>query len=148
MDISKEILEAEKGFRLWEELYKKIEFTNRDRIVCFPEGENELTKEVLKQLNDYIEKKYLQRIVLVINQNHTIDISKFNLVGKIIIHRMNDDEMKCLVRFLRIVNLMDKVIVVSDKQPFGNLNMIGVKGITLQQYVAGTYLWRTNASND
>ena len=57
MDISKEMLEAEKGFQLWEKLYKKNELTNQDRIVCFPEGENELTNEVLKQLNDYIEKK-------------------------------------------------------------------------------------------
>lgn len=148
MDISREIIEAKKGFHVWKKLYKGNKITNQDRILCLLECENELNKAVLMQLDDYIEKKYLQRIVLVINEKDRTNIKEYNCAEKVTVYRINDDEMNYLIRFLRVVNLMDCVIVVSDKPPFGNLNLIGVKDITLQQYIAGTYLWRTNATND
>ena len=149
MDINIEIEEANQGLQLWLDLNQKYHIYEDDKIICFPTNNMELNRECLKQLGEFAKAKYLSRLLIFILESSN---PYLKLIGNIqsvetVAIILNDFDMKNLIRFIRLVDTTSQVIVISDDTPFGNLNLVGKYGIDLEDYVSGSYLWRTNVTN-
>lgn len=147
IDFDKEIGEARQGFEIFKGIEEELGKDDDTCIICLPTDNKELNIEICGQLDEYAKAKYIKNIVLICRKgtNYLCDQSQFNLSLRTLY--LNDEDMNNFVRYLKLVNNSDRIIVVSAEMPFGNLELVGKHGISISDYVAGTYLWRTNATD-
>lgn len=141
--IEQEIKEAKNGLFIWNELQANYSILVEDQIICFPTKNKELNKETLQQIEEYMIAKYLKRLLIIVYDEVEIEALNENIE----IVKISKDKMDCFIRYIKLVDCSNQIIVISDEMPFGNLCLVEKGGITLKEYIANSYLWRTNATN-
>lgn len=147
MDITKEVQEASRGYDIWRNINDKYDITDSDCVICFPTENKKLNDSVIQQLDEYGRKKYIDRYIFLCKTPILQLKGELDDNFQIELLQMNSNELNDLMRFFRLINVMKNVVIVSDQEPFSNFNMIGKYGITLETFVAGSFLWRTDVTN-
>lgn len=120
---------AEKGRIFWLDFKKEISWNDNWSLILVPD-ENPILREALVRLLPEIERrKYMVQPVIL--SDCKIDKCSDNVIYKLI----SSDEMQALLKYYRLCQFASNVYVVSFKMPFGNENMVGMEGITIDDYL-------------
>ena len=75
------------------------------------------------------QEKYMEKVVVLTEELHTV-ISK-----DIIQVQRNQQVIESIMRYYRLQQFAFNIYVASDEMPYGCSSIIGVKGITIEDYV-------------
>ncbi len=120
---------SRRGRAVWKEIEKKYHVLEEDSLVLFPDNDEKLNYAALRNLGGYLKKKYISRVLLIFSDRNIIYGSKYQVIN------IKEDMMRDLLRYYRLTQFREKIVVISMKEPFGNDGIIGEKGITLDDYV-------------
>ncbi|MGN0429843.1 MAG: hypothetical protein ACI4E2_07270 [Acetatifactor sp.] len=147
MDISKELQEAKGGFEIWKRINAKYDIQENGSVICFPTDNMELNDAVIRQFSDYKKKKYIDNLILIMRDPLSQTTYRLESDLHVELICLRQEEITAFVRFLRLVNVMKRVVVISDEEPFSNLNLVGKYNISIDSFVAGSFLWRIDVTN-
>jgi len=130
---------AMSGAQIWRNIESKYRLGKFDIVICFPTTNVCLNEMAMKHIEKYATGKYLKRVIIVLNEE---SISDTNTTTDIVIEKelLSKSKMRSFIYFIRLVNICDRIIVISAEEPFGNLNLLGKYDIDLDDYVSGTYI--------
>lgn len=135
IDIREKKEKALKGREIWLAIKTKYGIDDHSCVVlldCECETES-IVNEILPR---YLKKKYLDKAVVL----SSADISEYvNEAGNIICHRIDITAKDLLLAYRKASKFFEYFIVVSLEEPFGNFNLVGKYGITMDSYIEGTF---------
>lgn len=120
---------AEKGRNLWLDFKKKVSWNDEWSLIIVPNEAPELREALIRLLPEIKRRKYMIQPV-IISECEIADCPE-NVIYKLI----SCEDMLALLKYYRLCQFASNVYVVSCKMPFGNDGMIGVKGITIDNYL-------------
>ena len=140
MNIECEIMQARRGLIIWKSIKEKYQLSDCDCVVCFPTSNEQLNNVASSHVDRYAKAKYYKRAILLMEEGVEISMRETREDVDIVKEYLDDQSMKSLVYFFRLMSVGNNVTVVSAEEPFGNLNLIGKYGIDMEEYVSGTYI--------
>jgi len=144
-EIWKVLKKTEAGKECWGRIIKDIEFDINVCFVCLPTSDEKLNRESIGQLGEYLQAKYYRDFCIVSCKGNKALLDEFSYTREKTIY-IDRNSMENLVSFIKIQNLGDNVVVISLEEPFCNYSMAKKIGIPMEEYIAGTFLWRSNAT--
>lgn len=145
-EFHKAVKKAENGKKCWNQIIRDHGFNKNMCIICLPTMDEALNRACIDQIEEYVRAKYYTDFYFVsIIENQTI-LTKYCFLRKKVVY-INSNEMENLIMFMKFVRIGDNVIFVSMDEPFSNWSMVRKLNISLDNYIAGTFLWRSNAAN-
>lgn len=123
------------GREYWMSLKESYGINEDCYLVLCPSEDSLLNKMAMKNLSDFLIRKYIKRaVVLSIDSaiktyfpcTNNIDVF-FEIAKK--------EKMDSILKYYRLTQFAFNVVVISMEMPFGNSNIIGKKGITLEDYI-------------
>lgn len=127
--------EALKGRELWLKIKEKYQVSNEDVIVLVREPGDEMGQEVIRQMNSYLNRKYLKRAIII-----TQETNACNTVSNILYHTELKDGIKCIEQYYRLAQFTKNIVVASGDTPFGGDGIVGKNNISVAEYVADAIL--------
>lgn len=126
---------ALKGWEYWLDLKERYRFNEKDGLIICPSDNCLLNKVAMEKLNEFLIRKYIQRVVIlsVVPEIESY-YSRCDKV-KAYFQQIGSANMYCLLKYYRLTQFTKNIVVISCEEPFGNRNIIGKKGITLSDYV-------------
>lgn len=121
------------GRKVWLELKEKYLITNDKCLVFISSSNKELNHYAIKNLKEYIEKKYYTGALVVCEDELKEDEKQY--VQDFDVVCIDENIVKDLLAYYRLVQFTKNIVVVSEKEPYGNLGIVGKKDITLEDYV-------------
>lgn len=138
IDLQADIEDAKRGREIWLEIKGQysLEPVN-DCLVILPSQERKLNQAAMKEIPDYMERKYLHRAIIISISSVplTEQGQQFAEERQIFLKQLEKVQCKQLLKYYRLIQFTKNVIVVSLEEPYGNGNIIGKKGITMDDYV-------------
>ena len=135
IDIREKKEKALKGREIWLAIKTKYGIDDHSCVVlldCECETES-IVNEILPR---YLKKKYLDKAIIL----SSADISKcVNDMENIIFHRLDINDKDLLLTYRKASKFFEYFIVLSSEEPFGNFNLVGKYGITMDSYIEGTF---------
>lgn len=132
------LYQAYKGRFIWECIKRKYgRGLAPSRYILFPENDEEYNAWGLRYMPDYIKKEHFDRVViLTYNAKLEEDCKRISHPNKKVV-RIEEDKMKCLMRYAGLVNKNDEWTIVSVKQPYDTCaeRLLGKKGVTKRDIV-------------
>lgn len=138
MDLQVDIESAKRGRELWLEIKGQYSFESiNDCLVILPLQEEKLNQAALKEIPDYMQRKYLYKAIVISISGipQTEQRQKSAKEQQIFFKRLEKMQCRQLLKYYCLTQFTKNVIVVSLEEPYGNGNIIGKKGITLDDYV-------------
>lgn len=138
IDLQADIEDAKRGRELWLEIKGQYSFDPiNDCLVILPSQERKLNQAAMKEIPDYMERKYLHRAIIISISSVplTEQGQQFAEERQIFLKQLEKVQCKQLLKYYRLTQFTKNVIVVSLEEPYGNGNIIGKKGITMDDYV-------------
>ncbi len=123
---------AKKGLDIWKKLKNRYGISMEWAIIIFPEKDLVLNKLGLDLLPQYLQRKYLQKVLIIsVGQLRTEKVSRMGIYLEIV----TENEMSMLLKYYRLVQFAKNIVVVSYREPFGTDGMIDKEESTLRDYV-------------
>ena len=124
--------EAVKGRALWIKVKEMYEVEpEKSLLVIYDMRESQYLREVNEYLEKLVAKGEYKKIYLF--SCSTIIESNMDIVEII----LSEEEMECIQSYCRLVKFAPHIRPIIYREPFGNLNMIDYKGITINEYLRG-----------
>lgn len=120
---------ARKGHDFWIRFKKEISWKDDWSLIIVPNENPELREALTRLLPEIEHRKYMIHSVII--SDCELEGCPRNIINKLI----SAEEMSALLKYYRLCQFASNVYVVSFKMPFGNEGMIGVKGITIDNYL-------------
>lgn len=120
---------AEKGRNLWLDFKKEVSWKDEWSLIIVPNEAPELREALIRLLPEIKRRKYMIQPV-IISECEIADCPE-NVIYKL----MSSEDMLALLKYYRLCQFASNVYVVSCEMPFGNDGMIGVNGITIDNYL-------------
>ena len=121
--------EAIHGRNNWIDIKKQVGWQDNWTLVILPNRHSELVQCVIRMLPQIKQEKYMEKVVVLTEELHTV-ISK-----DIIQVQRNQQVIESIMRYYRLQQFASNIYVASDEMPYGCSSIIGVKGITIEDYV-------------
>lgn len=135
IDIQGKKEKALKGREIWLAIKTKYEIDDNSCVVLL-DCEYETESIVNNILPRFLKKKYLDKAIVL----SSADISKYvNDAENIICHKLDITDKDLLLTYRKTSKFFEYFIVVSSEEPFGNFNLVGKHGITMDSYIEGTF---------
>lgn len=134
-DLEKEFCCAKEGRLVWHKIKNKYSFTNMFGLVIFPMTDMNINKEAVALLPDYKEQMFLQKIVVVTNQEAVICELKAAAYENICYELVSDEQMRQLLMYYRLVYFCAHIVVVSLEEPLGNTLLLRNERVNLKTYI-------------
>ena len=127
---------ASEGRRCWLSLKEKYDL-DMDWYLIICSTENKALNDcAMENLCDFLERKYKYKAVIVSFYNQKeIDINEQAKYWEIKKELLSKKKVDTLVKYYRLLSFFPNIVVISDEEPFGNLNIVGKKEITMHDYV-------------
>lgn len=137
---------AEEGKKCWNQVVSERGFNKNMCVICLPTVDDELNRASILQIEEYLQAKYYADYYLISRNENRNLLNEYPYIDKktVYIDRTNMEKM---ILFMKLINMGDNVIVISLEEPYCNYSMANELKIPLDKYIAGTFLWRTNATN-
>lgn len=138
IDLQADIEDAKRGREIWLEIKGQYSFEPvNDCLVILPSQEEKLNQAALKEIHDYMQRKYLYKAVIISisGVSPTEWGQQFAEGRQIFFKRLEKVQCKQLLKYYRLTQFTKNVAVVSLEEPYGNGNIIGKRGITIDDYV-------------
>ncbi len=147
IDLYKDLECAKKGREIWLEIKEKYSFEPESGcLVLMPSADKQLNQAAMRHLPHYMERKYLDKAVVICMEEKLLieemqkgkPAEENNTAGRtrqIITVQLEADKIAQLLKYYRLIQFTKNIVVVSLEEPFGNANIIGREGITLENYV-------------
>lgn len=138
-ELSVALEKAKAGKDCWNRVVGSKGNNNDVCIICMPSINEELNRACICRMEDYFAAKYYRDFLIISHLNNKDIIGEYEfLQGKAVF--LSEDEMSDLITFLRLVNMDYNVIVISMDEPFGSSSMMRKLNISIDEYVAGTFI--------
>lgn len=136
IDIQMDIEEAKAGRQAWLEIKYNHSFDSiNDCLVILPSQDRSLNQAALKEIPDYLVRKYLGRAIIVSSDMLREDERQIAEKRKLIFVHLGEKQCNQLLKYYRLTQFTKNILVVSLEEPYGNGNIIGKEGITLEDYI-------------
>lgn len=126
---------AVRGREYWIHMKEKYVPDEETGLVIVQSEEQEMIDTALRLLPVYMKRKYLKRVIVVIEQKTAAGIEKEKNSDAVIFVAAQRKEIEDLLAYYRLVQFFHEIAVISVEEPYGNANIIGKEGITLYDYV-------------
>lgn len=120
---------AKKGRDFWLDFKKEVSWRDEWSLIIVPDETPELREALIRLLPEIERRKYMIQPVIITECE--IDDCPESVIYKLI----GSEEMLALLKYYRLCQFASNVYVVSFEIPFGSDAMIGVKGITIDDYL-------------
>ena len=124
--------EAVRGREIWIKFKEKYRFNPEEiLLVIYDLKKSKYVEEVNEYLKELVAKKEYKQIYL---------FACSNIIGPdvdVVEVMLSEDEMKCIQSYCRLIKFAPHIRPIIYREPFGNLNMIDYKGITIKEYLRG-----------
>ena len=120
---------AKKGRIFWQNFKKEISWKSDWSLIIVPNEDPRLREALNRLLPEIKRRKYMVQPVIV--SDCIIEEYHENVIIKLI----SSEEMLSLIKYYRLCQFASNVYVVSFELPFGSKGIIGVKGITIDDYL-------------
>ena len=138
IDLQADIEAAKKGREIWLEIKEQYSFEPlNDCLVILPSQEKRINQAALREITDYMRRKYLYKSIIVSITGVPLAKSgqKFAEGRQIFFKQLEGIQCEQLLKYYRLTQFTKNVIVVSLDEPYGNGNIIEKEGITLDDYI-------------
>lgn len=120
---------ARRGRVIWKTIRDTYHIGENDCLVILPDHDEKLDSAALRNLDDYLHRKYINRAFVIVPYEKNVYDSNHEFI------RLTTDELNELIAYYKLVQFKEKLVVISMKEPFGNDGIIGKSGITLDDYI-------------
>lgn len=120
---------ARRGHVIWKKIRDTYQIGENDCLVILPDHDEKLDSAALRNLDDYLHRKYINRAFVIAPYEKNIRNSNHEFIN------LSIDEVNELITYYKLVQFKEKLVIVSMKEPFGNDGIIGKAGITLDDYI-------------
>jgi len=127
--------EALRGREYWIKLRDKYQIGKEDALIICPSRSDELYYSALKWLPEYMEKKYVNRAVVIREEEKQRIEQQCICKGEIIFETLEEKRIYEILKYYRLIQFTKNIVIVSMDVPFGNSHFIGKKGIEVDDYV-------------
>lgn len=138
IDLQADIEAAKKGREIWLEIKEQYSFEPvNDCLVILPSQEKRINQAALREIPDYMQRKYLHQAIVISISGMPLTGSELKSSEEQQVFYKQLEEIQCeqLLKYYRLTQFTRNVIVVSLDEPYGNGNIIGKEGITLDDYI-------------
>lgn len=129
---------AFKGRRIWIDLIKKHNITDKDYIILMPSLNRDYNYFALLYINQFLEQKKYNKIIILTFDNRVMKCCSLfsDKINKAINFSRENSEL--IMKYYCLYKFTDKLIFASLKEPKGrnDYNLIGRNGITLEEIFA------------
>lgn len=126
---------AERGREIWLSIKEKHQLNNECYLIICPSSDGALNKEALNLLPDFLQRKYIDKAVIVaLDIQLQKELSKGTYVS-ISLEVLRYEDIEALLKYYRLVQFIKNIAVISLEDPFGNAGIIGKGDITLTDYI-------------
>lgn len=123
------ISEAVEGRRIWINLKNQLSWEDDWSLIVVPDDGSVLVEALVHNFQKIRQKKYMKRTVIIAAR--IIDgLPNDTLQVQVDIKKLN-----CLLRYYRLCQFASNIYVISSDSPYGCDEIIGVKGITVDDYL-------------
>ncbi len=123
------------GREYWLHIKEKYRPDEETGLVIVQTNETEMADTAVRLLPVYMKRKYLKRIILILDRELATEIKKEENPKSVILVAVERRKIEELLVYHRLVPFFYETAVVSVEDPYGNANIIGKEGITLEDYV-------------
>ena len=116
----KELMEdyqlAKQGRTWWLEIKKEYGIDEFWYVVICPEKDGELNRLLLEHLPDFLERKFIYRAFILVEEDRKITIY---------IRQMGKEKINAILKYYRLIQFEKNIIVASLSEPYGTDGIIG-----------------------
>lgn len=138
IDLYADIEDAKRGREIWLRIKGEYSFEPiNDCLIILPSWEIKINQAALRDIPDYMRRKYLHKAIVVSSTDMSlIESMQEPAEGwQIFFKQLEQIQCEQLLKYYRLTQFTKNVIVVSLEEPYGNGNIIGKEGITLEDYI-------------
>lgn len=138
IDLYADIDDAKRGREIWLRIKGEYSFEPiNDCLIILPSREIKLNQAALRDIPDYMRRKYLHKAIVVSSTDMSlIESMQEPAEGRqIFFKQLEQIQCEQLLKYYRLTQFTKNIIVVSLEEPYGNGNIIGKEGITLEDYI-------------
>lgn len=122
------------GRCVWKKIRKKYGIKEDGYLLLYA-GEEALFTQVMKELPEFLEKKYASLAVVVVLEGMRVQVPKSD--RRIQIVYLTAGELAALLRYYRLNSFFCHVIPLSLSEPYGSYGLLQKDGIQLADLVRG-----------
>lgn len=134
-ELAKDCRQAERGRKRWLEIKDEYKIDGLWYVVICPRKDKELCQLVLQQLPYFLERKYISKAMVIMEDSDRENMYIENKDITICFKQAGGQEIDEILKYYRLVQFEKNVVVVSLEEPYGTAGIIGKEGITLKDYV-------------
>lgn len=134
-DIEERYRYSLKGRDRWFKLKEKYQIDKEWYLILMPTCNKKLNHTAFLYLNEFRNKKYIKKILVVISDHGKDNSISFNKWKDVYIENVDEQVMTELVLYYRLQQFFRNIIVISAEEPFGTGGIVGKCSITLDDYV-------------
>lgn len=123
------------GREVWIRLKETYKINEYCFLVLCPSDEILLNKAAMENLDEFLKRKYIKRAVVVSIYTDIRRLCEDSKQAEIQFVCISQEEMEGILKYYRLTQFTQNIVVISLEEPFGNGNIIGKEGITLEDYV-------------
>ena len=126
---------AVRGREFWMHLKEQYLPDEETGLIIVQTKEQDMVDPAIRLIPVYLKRKYLKRALVVTDRETAAKIEKEDNSDAVTIVAAQREQMEELLAYYRLVQFFHEIAVVSVEEPYGNANIIGQAGITLEDYV-------------
>lgn len=123
------------GREYWIQLKEQYLPDEETGLIIVQTKEQDMIDTAIRLIPVYMKRKYLKRVLVVTDRETAAKVEKQENPDAVTIVAAQRDQMEELLAYYRLVQFFHEIAVVSVEEPYGNANIIGKAGITLEDYV-------------
>lgn len=132
-EVAEDMEQAAKGRQVWLGLKETVQYTSDDCLIIFGATDRRLMEPAFDYIPEYLRKKCFSRGILLISRdNGDFPETDEEIIVKV---RLDADDIEALLKYYRLCQFAENIVVVSLEEPYGNDHLLGYKGISLDDYI-------------
>lgn len=126
---------AVRGREYWIHIKEKYVPDEETGLIIMQSEEQDMVDAALGLLPVYMKRKYLKRAIVVMERETAAGMERGRNPDSVIFVEAQREEIDALLAYHRVLQFFHEIAVISVEEPYGNANIIGKEGITLNDYV-------------
>lgn len=136
IELQEDYAVALEGRKCWLKLKAKYYLDTDWYLIICPTEHKELNACAMENLCEFLKRKYKNKVLIVSLSEQKKDYAKQREISfEIVEEVLSNEEINSLLKYYRLLQFFPNIVVISNEEPFGNLNIVGKKGITMCDYV-------------
>lgn len=134
-ELKQDLKMAFSGREYWIRLKEKYEIDENYYLILCPTSNFLLNKIAMENLRNFLKRKFIQQAIVLSVFSKIEELCPYSTKKDIQFKYLGQEEMDLILKYYRLLQFFKNIVVISLEEPFGNENIIGKKGISLEDYV-------------